>query len=191
MSTLRVALFLFLSLTGTLLAPIKAVQADVSVNPEPNPTLGLAFALSPGTNNGSFTGPAHNGTTVKARQNTGPAAWVTHWYPGPVCNPDGTCTITSDGDIPHIQINGDGYTNGRLVFGGIYEWPSNTLKWGMNFNVKSWPGYRDGSFGVRAPFTDCGVYDAKHGADSYAAAYDWTTASWSPVVWLYTNCYTL
>ena len=61
----------------------------------------------------------------------------------------------------------------------------------MNVNVRSWPGYRDGAFGLKTPLIDCSTFDPTHVGDSYAAAYDWTTNCWSTVVWLYTRCATL
>src|SRR5205823_5936083 len=121
MPALRLAMFLILSLTGTILSSIPAVRA-ADTGPTPHPTLGLQFALSPSPLNSSFIEAIHNDTNLHARQNTGFAAWATYWYPGPVCHPDGTCSSTSNDDIPHIKINGDGFTVNGRVFGGIYKW---------------------------------------------------------------------
>ncbi|KAH7417735.1 hypothetical protein BKA64DRAFT_637082 [Cadophora sp. MPI-SDFR-AT-0126] len=186
MSTFRLV-FLLLALAGTPFAPIKLAQAEPTVNLVPDPGMGLQFALSPSVANDSITEPEHNETTLEARQITGLAVWITHWFPPPQCS-NGVCTITSTDDLPHIQINGEGFTVGGRVFGGIYRWPANTLSWGMNINVRRWPGYRDGSFGLHTPVIDCRPFDQTHSATSFAAAYDWSTARWSPVVWLYTGC---
>ncbi|KAH8746984.1 hypothetical protein F5882DRAFT_492065 [Hyaloscypha sp. PMI_1271] len=189
MSTVRLITFLLLSLTGTILS-IPAVHA-ADTDPNPHPTLGLQFALSPSPPNSSFIEALHNSTSINARQATGPAAWATHWFPGPVCNPDGTCTSSSNDDIPHIKINGDGFTANGRVFGGIYKWPENTLKWGLNVNSHLQTGFRAGAFGLETPIIDCGPSDRAHVGDSFAGAYDWTTGKWSNFVWLYTGCLVL
>jgi hypothetical protein len=184
MSTLRFGFFLLL---GTLFAPTTLTQGSSTANPKPDPSLGLDFALYPASTNDSIIQPEHNETKLAGRQATGLAVWVTHWYPPPQCT-NGICTINSLDDLPHVQINGEGFTIGGRVFGGIYAWPANSLYWGMNINVKQWPGYRGGSFGLPTPVIDCGAFNPAHVATSYAAAYDWTTARWSSVVWLYTGC---
>jgi len=187
MSAFRLGCLLILGLTGTFFTPTTFAQGSSEINPKPNPVLGLDFALYPASTNDSITEPDHNGTTLAGRQATGLAVWVSHWYPPPQCS-DGVCTVTSGDDLPHIQINGDGFTVGGRVFAGIYTWPANSLYWGMNINVQFWPGFRDGSFGLQTPVIDCLPSDPSHVGNSYAAAYDWTTASWSPIWWLYTGC---
>jgi hypothetical protein len=190
MPAYRLAMFAILFLAGTISSVIPAAHA-ATTDPIPHPTLGLQFAMAPSPPNSSFMEPKRNESTVHARQNTGPAAWATHWFPGPVCHPDGTCSSTSNDDIPHIKINGDGFTLNGRVFGGIYKWPENSLKWGLNVNAHSQAGFRDGAFGLEAPVIDCLPSSPGHVGDSFVAAYDWTTGKWSNFFWLYTGCFVL
>jgi hypothetical protein len=186
MSALASGLITFASPTA-LASTISVADTTSAMGPIPDPTMGVLFALAPSNNDNTFVEPTHNETALSKRQATSLTVWVTHWFPPPVCD-NGICTIRSTDDLPHLQINGEGFTVGGRVFGGIYNWPSNTLSWGTNINVKFWPGWRGGSFGLQTPRIDCGAFDRSHVANSYAAAYDWTTATWSPVVWLYTGC---
>jgi hypothetical protein len=187
MPTLRSVLFLAVTLTIIFLALVENARAVPIANPEPDPNLGLQFSLHPDKTEKSVVQPQHNESSLEERQSTGLAVWVTHWFPPPQCS-DGVCTITSVDDLPHIKVNGEGYTVGGRVFVGIYRWPANTLSWGMNINVIHYNGWRDASFGLQTPVIDCSGFDLTHPANSYAAAYDWSTARWSPVWWLYTGC---
>lgn len=103
--------FLLLTFAGTPFAPIKLVQAELTVDLKPDPSMGLQFALSPSIVNDSITEPEHSEITLEARQITGLAVWITYWFPPPQCS-DGVCTIKSTDDLPHIQINGEGFTVG-------------------------------------------------------------------------------
>ncbi|KIW23341.1 uncharacterized protein PV07_11549 [Cladophialophora immunda] len=121
---------------STLRLVLKLARADPIADLVPDQGIGLQFTLPPVPFNDSITEPEHIDTSLEARQTTGLASWMAHWYPPPQCS-DSACTVTSEDDLPHIQINGDGFTPGGLVFGGIYNWPANTLSWGGNANAQS------------------------------------------------------
>ena len=159
----------------------------------PPPDLGVPIGPSPrNATSNPLVVPPHNVTTSQnatlATRQLGPSIWATRWYPGPKCNPDGTCSITSIDDIPHIKLNGQGYTLNGLVFVGIYRYPNNAYVLGQNIYARSYKGYKAGSWGLTTATIDCSSFDKKHVADSYAIAYDWTTHRFSPKLWLYTFC---
>ena len=192
----RFTVILLLSFIGAVLCIPDLNSSDPF--PIPHPTLGLQFALPPAPPNSSFIyAPLpNNRTTITPRSGDGsppsnsiPVVWTNWWFPPPVCNPDGTCTSSSNDDIPHLKLNGNLFTVNGRVFAGIFNSPGNTLKWGLNVNAHTQAGFAGGAWGLETPIVDCGPFDRSHVADSFAAAYDWATGKWSTFRYLYTGCY--
>lgn len=108
-----------------------------------------------------------------------PQIWVTNYTIAPVCN-NGICETNSLDDLPHICVDGQGFTPNGDVRIAIFRFSDNQLLYEA-FTVGGKPG---GSLEYLTGLIDCGPY----AFDSFLSAYDNTSQTWSNKWYLYQSC---
>lgn len=83
----------------------------------------------------------------------GPDIWTSDWYPDR-CSGN-TCSTTSHGTVPRLQINGKGFAVGETVEIGIFRTDRDQAERYFQTTARRFDGFYGGSFGYETDYFNC------------------------------------